>query len=201
MKKVLSTVAALTFFVGVAANVNALPIPDEWEQIHPTNIVADGNQFVPGQDLGYFVWTDTDARMNWHIAMNGEGHPSDMFFGEVVLENADGIFGTVKWEGNDFIVSSDEHAGFFAVANVHYDQIDITITDYTLPSFIGMDLNILGYGNNADLIFLGQDRETVGSLGSDDDFKIAAPVPEPATMFLFGTGLVGLMGWRKRKNN
>jgi len=26
-----------------------------------------------------------------------------------------------------------------------------------------------------------------------------APIPEPSTMILFGTGLAGLMGWRYRK--
>ena len=27
------------------------------------------------------------------------------------------------------------------------------------------------------------------------------PTPEPATMLLFGTGLAGLAGWRKRRNS
>lgn len=42
--------------------------------------------------------------------------------------------------------------------------------------------------------FLGIDNVTFGRVSA------SAPIPEPSTMLLFGTGIVGLIGWQYRKN-
>jgi hypothetical protein len=55
----------------------------------------------------------------------------------------------------------------------------------------------LNFSGTIDTTLLPPQGDTV-TLASGQTFTPAAPVPEPATLCMFGTGLVGVYGWRKR---
>ena len=64
---------------------------------------------------------------------------------------------------------------------------------------VGLDSLGLTVGNLYDFDLFFAERHTVASHFSIDTSIALNPVPEPATMLLFGTGLAGLIGSRLRR--
>lgn len=68
------------------------------------------------------------------------------------------------------------------------DEYDIVDNDYTIT------VTLTG------LSTLGNKTIGITNVNLEGCFDVATPVPEPATMFLFGTGLAGLAGYARKKS-
>ena len=140
------------------------------------------------------------------------------------IDDIDGWGENVRFEIYNNKISLSDHfsepisieAGEWYQIAVSYDDTASTINFYfngqsvgtvnsSMPAFddyFEMGRGLYGgdeylYGSMDDIYIY--DRALDGS-EIENLYTGAAPVPEPATMFLFGTGLAGLVGWRKKQH-
>lgn len=92
-----------------------------------------------------------------------------------------------------------------------FDYFTATSSAQTIPFYADYSWHVAGVPQRGDIVMpdgnyhatfmLTEDGSPWGSplLKRDIEFEVGAPVPEPGTMMLLGSGLVGLAGWGRKK--
>ena len=106
-------------------------------------------------------------------------------------DNFDGWLDTLDWELT--FVATTSPLGTFETKATYSASYNISLVDESPNAMLQFGLweSSSCWGDDKTDTWLGVDNITVSSN--------ATPIPEPATMLLFGTGLIGLIGYRRRK--
>ncbi len=121
-------------------------------------------------------------------------------YGSLQGSHMDGLEMVYDTDGTGYMYVSDMTSDFLGQLRLE-DDGSFTETNLFSYNSTGGDVEGMGFGPLGH--FWATDWDSVYEIGGGDLGGYTPPpndVPEPATMFLFGTGLAGLAGLRRRKN-
>lgn len=199
-----------------AGSVSALPFDDgifQLEDINtygafdPKDISSLPFDATNTDQYGYYIWSNA-SRTDWTVLWTGDS-TSDAnwtdFSGDITLYGSEfsGAPTEILFEANDSVEVKGQNVNnvleFDAWAGSGgeqwYDGFSFTLTNWSSPSYMTFDLKVWDNQGANGHIWLGE----TGDNPLDSTFAVTAPVPEPATMLLFGAGLIGLAGVSARR--
>ena len=149
-----------------------------------------GDFSIDATSTGIYEAEVREQNGNHDVYMNSYDNTATL---NVIFDADISAFGfTYKAEGND----SWDHSTF------SYNGITYDLGTPGDSGFFGLieDSGTLAAGTPFSF---GQQSSNWSGVSVDNitySSNSPSPVPEPATMLLFGTGLIGLVGWKKREN-
>jgi hypothetical protein len=155
-------------------------------RIDPIGFCLGEIECAPGKQLGVGGYLDAfdGGLINTHLTLNGREYDVQGFDTSLVLR-PEGLFTVPEFGGSEMVVVTAPFtlSGFFS------DHILIQTTQ------------IFGRGTASITLTRPTNPEFSGWIGSSVryDFISPEPVPEPASMLLFGSGLAALAAVRRRR--
>lgn len=173
------------------------------------NDTAGNGNFASMWDDFMLADTATVTEMKWWGGYWNPGKTGNITSWQVTFAaNNGGIPGgslatyTFPGDGNEAVAGGAygydvTGLGFVAIANTRY-WVSV-VPDIGFPPQWGWGTSTVG-GGDAYQIYFGSGYRRDNNMAFELDGSSHAPIPEPATLLLFGTGLVGAArrGWRKK---
>ncbi len=169
----------------------------------PGYSAANGNFTYTG-NFGYEYVVDLDPANETYSVYKLDNDKAKV---ETVYEKANESGNTPDDPSSNpwrYVEGGDPVSGFQGLTMTYYDPFDdgdANATDNGLTGgthyALGIDLSFLTLAGHSDFVA----HATMGCGNDNLMGRGTAPVPEPATMLLFGTGLIGLAGVVRRKRS
>ena len=180
MKKLLVFLYAMFFVISVAGNAQAVTI--------------DFEELSYGQDVAYDLYESDgiifDSAIDWEIY-------SSTSYPKALLNNtnwAGDLIASFTFLVSEVSVLMGDNGGDFDTGTLKaYDICGTEIASYAGSGYSWFTVSVEENTIASFRIF------ATGNVVYDEIIFEADPIPEPATMLLLGSGLVGLAGFRRKK--